>query len=168
MLSRELFGYCRNLQLLFCSISRPHQVSVDKNLLYRKLPYYLNIYLLESDLLYLAVKLFTILSKSNCVLHWNGTPICVFTNMNNSVQLKDRELRIFVLFLLIILKLCSLLTLKCAACVYFFRKLWVWEKIRSKFIKPWEMKSLPRDTRWNHDSCEVCYWGFLKHEVQMT
>ena len=25
----------------------------------------------------------------------------------------------------------------------FFRKLWVWKKIRSKFVKPWEIKQLP-------------------------
>ena len=50
--------------------------------------------------------------------------------MNNSVQLKDRELQLFVLFLLIILELRSSAALKCAACVCLPRKLRVWQKIR--------------------------------------
>ena len=49
---------------------------------------------------------------------------CVFHNtMNNSVQLNDRELRLFVLFLLIIIELHSSVSLECAACVCFPRKL---------------------------------------------
>ena len=65
---------------------------------------------------------------SDCIFHWNGTPMCVFTNiMNNSAQFKDRELRILVLFLSIIPEMRSLLTLECAACVCVFRKLWVLE-----------------------------------------
>ena len=107
---------------------------------------YLNIYLLECGLLYLAVIFVAIFSKSDGVFHWNGTPMCVFTNiMNNSAQLKYRELRMLVLFLLIMLEMRSLLTLECAACVCCFRKQFVWEKIRSKFVKPWEMKNLPWD-----------------------
>ena len=70
-----------------------------------------------------------------------------FTNLvNNSFQLKDRELRLLVLFLLIILEMSSLAALEWAACVcffFFFRKLWAWEKIRSKFVNPWKMKNLP-------------------------
>ena len=108
-----------------------------------KLPKYFNIYLLGLGLLYLAVKFLAIFSKSDDVFHWNGTSICVFTNiMNNSAQLKDNELRMLVLFLLIILEMCSLLTLECAPCVCFFGKLWICEKIRSKFLKAWEMKNL--------------------------
>ena len=36
--------------------------------------------------------------------------------------------------------------------VCFLRKLWVSEKIRSKFVKPWEIKKLtvrPREKQWN-------------------
>ena len=44
-----------------------------------------------------------------------------FTNLvNNSFQLKDRELRLLVLFLLIILEMISLAALEWAACVCFF------------------------------------------------
>ena len=39
--------------------------------------------------------------------------------MNNSVQLKDRERRMLVLFLLIILEMRSVLALECAGCVCF-------------------------------------------------
>ena len=144
MFSLELFGYCHNLQLLFWNFSR--KISVDKNLLYGKLPKYFSIYLLEYGLLYLVVNLFAMFSKFDGVFHWNGTSICVFTNiMNSSAQIKDKELWILVLFLLIILAKRSLLTLEYAPCVCFFRKLWVWEKIRSKFLKAWEMKNLPWD-----------------------
>ena len=49
-----------------------------------------------------------------------------FTNLvNNSFQLKDRELRLLVLFLLIILEMSSLAALEWAACVcfmFFFQK----------------------------------------------
>ena len=108
-----------SLQLLFWNFNR--KISVDKNLLYGKLPKYPNIYLLQCGQLYLALNFFAIFSKSDGAFHCNGTPICVFTNiMNNSAQLKDRELWMLVLFLLIILEICSLLTLKCAACVCFF------------------------------------------------
>ena len=40
--------------------------------------------------------------------------------MNNSFQLKDRELRLLVLFLLIILEMRSSAALECAACVCLF------------------------------------------------
>ena len=40
----------------------------------------------------------------------------------------------------------SLLTLECAAYVCFLRKLKVWEKIRSKFVKPCKMKNPMRKT----------------------
>ena len=79
--------------------------------------------------------------KSDGVFRWNGFSICVFSyTMNNSVQPKDSELRLFVLFLLIILELRSSAALECAACVCFPRKRRVWQKIRLKFVKPWEMK----------------------------
>ena len=49
-----------------------------------------------------------------------GYQICVFTNlMNNSFQLKDRELWLLVLFLLIILEMRSSAALECAACICF-------------------------------------------------
>ena len=123
MFSLDLFGYCPNLRFLFWNFSR--KISVNKNLLYGKLPKYFNIYLLEWGLLCLAVKCFAIFSKSDYVFYWNGRLICVFTNiMNNSAQLKDSELRrLVLLFFLVILEMCSLLTLECAPCVWFFRKL---------------------------------------------
>ena len=40
--------------------------------------------------------------------------------MNNSFQFKDRVLRLFVLFLLIILKMCSSAALECVVCVCLF------------------------------------------------
>ena len=43
--------------------------------------------------------------------------------MNNSAQLKDRELQMIVFFSLIILEMRSFLAVECAACVRFFRKL---------------------------------------------
>ena len=62
-----------------------------------------------------------------------------FTNLvNNSFQLKDRELRLLVLFLLIILEMSSLAALEWAACVcfmFFFRKLSL-EKNPLKICKP--------------------------------
>ena len=49
---------------------------------------------------------------------------CVFTNiMNNRAQLKERELRLLVLFLLIILEMRSSALWECAACVCFLKKL---------------------------------------------
>ena len=52
-----------------------------------------------------------------------GYQICVFTNlMNNSFQLKDRELWLLVLFLLIILEMRSSAALECAACICLFQK----------------------------------------------
>ena len=54
----------------------------------------------------------------------DGTPICVFTNiMINSAKLKDRELRMIVLIVLVILEIHSLLALECATCVCLIRKL---------------------------------------------
>ena len=106
----------------------------------------LNIYLLECCLLYLAVEFFTFFNKSDGGFYWNGLSICAFTNtINNSAQLKDRDLRLLLLFLLIILEMCSSAALECAAFVCFLRKLCVWEKICSKFVKPWEMKKPSRD-----------------------
>ena len=43
--------------------------------------------------------------------------------MNKSVQLKERELRLLALFLLIILEMRSSATLEYTACFYSFRKL---------------------------------------------
>ena len=62
--------------------------------------------------------------KSDGVFNWNGLSICVFSNtMNNSVQLKDWKLWLFVLLVLIILELRSSAALECAACICFLRKL---------------------------------------------
>ena len=63
--------------------------------------------------------------------------------MNNSFQLKDRELQLLVLFLLIILEMRSSAALECAACVFFSENCELGEKIRSKFVSPWEMTNLP-------------------------
>ena len=104
----------------------------------------LNIYLLECCLLYPAVIFFAIFRKSDSDFHCNGLSRCVFTNiLDNSAQLKEKELRLLVvLVLLIIREMRSSAVLECATCVCFFRKLWLWEKIHSKFVKPWEMKNL--------------------------
>ena len=85
--------------------------------------------------------------------------------MNSSAQLKDRELRLSVLFFLIILEMRSSAALECAACVCFLRKLWVSKKIHLKFENREKWRSYrktvrkgvkPCDTRWNHESWEVC------------
>ena len=69
---------------------------------------------------------FAIFNKSDGGFHLNGLSICVFTNiMKNRVQLKERELRLLVLFLLIILEMRSSAALECAACVCFPKKLWI-------------------------------------------
>ena len=52
----------------------------------------------------------------------------------------------------------SLLTLECAACVCFFRKLWVWEKIHSKFVKLWEVKKL----LWDCEKGSETAWHKVK------
>ena len=84
----------------------------------------LQYYLLECCLIYSAVNFFTFFNKSDGGFHGNGISICIFTNtINNSAQLKDREMQLFVLFLLIILKMCSSEALECAAFVCFLRKL---------------------------------------------
>ena len=77
---------------------------------------------------------------------------------NSSAQLKDRELWMLVLFLLIIPEMHSLVALECAACVCFLRKLWVWEKIHSKFVKPWKMKNL----LWDHENGSETVWRTVK------
>ena len=67
--------------------------------------YYLNIYVIECCLLYLAVDFFIFFNKSDGGFHWNGLSVCVFTNTrNNSAQFKDIELQLLVLFLSIILE----------------------------------------------------------------
>ena len=116
-----MFGYCHNLQLLFWNFSR--KISLDKNLLYGKLPWYLNIYLLECCLLYSFVNTFAIFSKSDSDFHWNRLSICVLSNIiDNGAQLKDRELQLLALFLLILLEMLSSAVLECATC-----SKWVWE-----------------------------------------
>ena len=151
----ELFRYCHNFQLLFSNFSR--KKDTEKNLQYGKLPLILQylltrILLLTRMLLYSAADLFPFFNKSNGVFYWNGLSICVFTEpMNNSTQLKDREMKLLVLLLLIILEMRSSAALKCATCVCFLSKLWVLKKIYSKFVEPWEMKKLPwdRETIWH-------------------
>ena len=71
--------------------------------------------------------------------------------MNNSTQLKDREMNLLVLLFLIILEMRSSATLECATCVCFLSKLWILKKIYSKFVEPWEMKKLTWDgeTIWH-------------------
>ena len=102
---------------------------------------------------------FAFFINSDGVFHWNGTSIYVFSNtMNNSAQLKDRELRLFVLFFLIILEMRSSAASECAACVCFLRKLWVWKKVRLKFVKPWEMKTLS----WDRENCSHTVWHIVK------
>ena len=55
--------------------------------------------------------------------------------MDNSAPLKYRELRVVVLFLLIILEMRSSVALECAASVCFLKKVWVWEKNLLKICK---------------------------------
>ena len=75
---------------------------------------------------------FSIFNKYDGGFYWNGLSIFVFTNiMNNCVQLKKIEPWLLVLFLLIILEMHSSVAMECAACVCFFKKLWVWKKICS-------------------------------------
>ena len=71
--------------------------------------------------------------------------------MNNSTQLKDREMKLLVLLFLIILEMRSSAALECATCVCFLSKLWILKKIYSNFVEPWEMKKLPwdRETIWH-------------------
>ena len=91
---------------------------------------------------------FTISSKSSGGFHWNELSVSVFTNiMNNSVELRDRELQLFVLFFVNYIKMRSSVALECAVCVFFFflENHEFGKKIRSKFGKPWEMKNLRRD-----------------------
>ena len=105
---------------------------------------------LECCLLYSAVNFFAIFCKSDDGFHWNGLSICVFTNlMNNS---KIENCGCLLVFLLIILEMCLSVELECAACVCFFKKPWVWERICSKFLKPWEMKNLLWDREKGNES----------------
>ena len=78
--------------------------------------------------------------------------------MKNNAQLKERELRLLVLFLLIILGMRSSTTLECAACVCILKKLWVSEKICSKFVKPWEIKKLT----WDREKSSETLWHTVK------
>ena len=73
---------------------------------------------------------------------WDLEGLVSSLTQQNSSHLKDRELRVLVLFLLIILEMRFSEALGCAAWGCFLRKLRVWEKIRSKFVKLWEMKKL--------------------------
>ena len=44
----------------------------------------------------------------------------------------------------------------CLVC--FLRKLWVWEKIHLKFVKPWELKKLP----WDREEGSETVWHTVK------
>ena len=108
--------------------------------------YLLKLDLSEICLLYSAVDFFIFFSKPDGGLHGTGLSICVFTNtVNNSAHLKDRELQLLDLFLLIILEMHPSAALECVACVCFLTKPRASEKIRSKSVKPWEMKKLTWD-----------------------
>ena len=97
--------------------------------------------------------------------------------MNNSFQVKYRELWLLVLFLLIILEMCSSAALECAACVclfFFLQKTVSLGKNQLKICKPMRneepMKNCetvrkalnPCDTWWNCESWEVCKWFMSK------
>ena len=73
---------------------------------------------------------------------WDLEGLVSSLTQQNSSHLKDRELRVLVLFLLIILEMRFSAALEYAAWGCFLRKLRVWEKIRSKFVKLWKMKKL--------------------------
>ena len=82
--------------------------------------------------------------------------------MNNSFQLKNRELRLLVLFLLIITEMRFSAALECAACVCFFfsencefgkkstQNLWTREKWRI-YCETVRKTVKLCDTRWNRD-----------------
>ena len=109
-------------------------------------------------LLYSAVNFFAIF-KSDCGFYWNGLSICVFTNIiNNRAQLKERELQLLVLLLLIKLEMHSSAAKECPGCVCFLKKLWVWKKIFWKFVKPWEIKKLP----WDREKDSETVWHTVK------
>ena len=84
-----------------------------------------------------------------------------------------------LLFLLIILEMRSFLALECVAYVYFFKRLSIWEKIHSKFVKPCEMKNPPWAwvRQWNRvthgetvgvESSEIATSTFSYGEVKST
>ena len=84
----------------------------------------------------------TFFNKSDVGFHLNVLPICFFTNtINNSAQLKNRELRLLVLFLLIILEMHSSAALECAGWVCFLKTVSLGKNLL-KIVKPWEMKKL--------------------------
>ena len=94
---------------------------------------------------YILLWIFSVFLASLMVVSIKIGYQCVFcfNLMNNSFLLKYRELRLLALFLLIILEMRSSAALGCAACVclfvcfFFFRNLWVWEKIHSKIVNLW-------------------------------
>ena len=159
MFSRELFGYFRNLELLFwnCSSKFPNGW---KSIIWKAAlaPQYLRTRMLSSSIIF-SCEFFCYFQQVWCwfPLKW-VISICVFTKlMNNSFQFKYRELQLLVL--LIILEMCSSASSECAACVFFFlRKLWVWEKVRSKFVNLWEMKNLP----WDCEKGTENVWHMVK------
>ena len=118
---------------------------------------YFNIYLLEFFYLleccYIQLRIFSLFSTSLMVVFIEMDYQYVFSLnlMNNSTQLKDREMKLLVLLFLIILEMRSSAALECATCVCFLSKLWILKKIYSKFVEPWEMKKLPwdRETIWH-------------------
>ena len=115
-------------------------------------------YLLESSLLYLAVHILAIFNKSDDGVHWSGLLVCVFTNiMNNRAQLKEGELQLPALFLLIIQEMRPSATFECAACACSHKNC-VFGKIHSKFVKPWKMKKLT----WDCEKGSETVWHILK------
>ena len=122
MFSRELFGYFRNLELLFwnCSSKFPNGW---KSIIWKAAlaPQYLRTRMLSSSIIF-SCEFFCYFQQVWCwfPLKW-VISICVFTKlMNNSFQFKYRELQLLVL--LIILEMCSSASSECAACVFFFFK----------------------------------------------
>ena len=101
MFSWELFGCCHNLQLLFWNLAEKYlwtKIFCMENCLstsiftYQSVVYYIQLWVF-----------FCCFSKSCGGFHWNGLSISVVTNiMNSSAQLRDRELWLLVLLLLII------------------------------------------------------------------
>ena len=115
----------------------------------------MNIYCIENCVKTSIFSFFALFSKSDGGFHWNGLTINVWSNkINNSAQLKDRELRLLVLLLLIILGMISSAAMECDTCVCFFRKVWVfWEKNPLKFWKTEKNEKLtvrPWKRQWNH------------------
>ena len=134
----ELFGCCHNLQLLFWDLAEKYpwtKIYRMENCLsasiftYQNVVYYIQLWIC-----------FAVFSKSCGSFQWSGLSISIVTNiMNNSVQFRDRELQLLVLFMLIILECVFQQYWNVLPVFVFWESCKFGKKIHSKFVKPWEM-----------------------------